>query len=111
MTSVAGGDAVVQSAGGAAPVQLRHAGGPVERRLHLCRDVQEEVSEKCDCLAPVKGFSSSPINMLCADVFASGRWNAEVSADMFTRCSFISLHLTLNGLLWPSVTMETLRSS
>lgn len=43
--SCAGGNAVVQSPGGAAPVQLRHAGGPVERGLHLRRDVQEKVSE------------------------------------------------------------------
>lgn len=51
---VAGGNAVVQSSGGAAPVQLRHAGGPVERRLHLRRDVQEEVSEKRGRHTPVK---------------------------------------------------------
>lgn len=43
MLCVVGGDPVVQSPRGAAPVQLRHTGGPVERRLHLRRDVQEKV--------------------------------------------------------------------
>lgn len=43
--SCTGGNAVVQSPGGAAPVQLCHTGGPVERGLHLRRDVQEKVSE------------------------------------------------------------------
>lgn len=40
----AGGDTLVPSPRGAAAVQLRHAGGPVERGLHLRRDVQEKVS-------------------------------------------------------------------
>lgn len=43
--SCTGGNAVVQSPGSAAPVQLCHTGGPVERGLHLRRDVQEKVSE------------------------------------------------------------------
>ena len=34
-----GGDAVVPSPRSAAPVQLRHTGGPVECWLHLCWDV------------------------------------------------------------------------
>lgn len=63
LTSVAGGDAVVPGARGAAPVQLRHAGGPVERRLHLRRDVQEEVSGSRP--APLKGIGSSPLNAAC----------------------------------------------
>lgn len=48
-----GGDTVVPSPRSAAPVQLRHTGGPVECWLHLCRNVQEKVrSWKVQILAP-----------------------------------------------------------
>lgn len=40
---VLGGDTVVPSPRGTATVQLRHTGRPVERRLHLRRNVQKKV--------------------------------------------------------------------
>lgn len=40
---VAGGDSLVPGPRSSAPVQLCYTGGPVERRLHLRRDVQEKV--------------------------------------------------------------------
>lgn len=82
---LAGGHSVVPGPGGAAAVQLRHAGGPVERRLHLRRDVQETVSPSSFCPPPTRALagtagpapSSHTANRLAAydgSIFIYSKW-------------------------------------
>lgn len=82
---------MVQSAGGTAAVQLRHAGGPVERRLHLRRDVQEEVSEK----------RAVPRRWLSQGLLETG----EASARARVNQSLI--HIFTPAVSWRSVARET----
>lgn len=72
----AGGHSMVPSPRGAPAVQLRHASGPVECRLHLCRDVQETVSPSCP--------ASDGLTFVRFQFF-------EVLARFFPQCIFMPL--------------------